>query len=91
MLIPRDHIARAEKAGVMITLVRTDSEQCDVVVRLGGQVRGRARMPSERVGHATFYRLAVVLDRLSFEVPSETMFERVMKDLATTHTVISED
>ena len=89
--MPRDHIARAEKAGVMITLVRTDSEQCDVVVRLGGQIKGRARVSSEREGQATFYRLAVVLDQLSFDLPSETMFERVMQDLSTTHTVISED
>jgi len=92
VLMPRDHIARAEKAGVMITLVKTDSEQCEVVVRLAGQIKARARVPSEQVGQATFYRLAVVLDRLSFELPSETMFEHVMEDLSTTpYPIISED
>jgi hypothetical protein len=89
--MPRDHIARAEKAGVMITLVETDSEQCDVVVRLGGQIRARAPVSSKQEGHAVFYRLAVLLDNLSFDLPSEAMFECVMESLSATHTAISED
>lgn len=82
MLMPSHHIARAEKAGVMLTLIRVPGDAVELVVKLHGRPRLRARLRSVEDGQAVFYRLAVVLDETSFELPSEDMFDIVRFDLA---------
>lgn len=84
MLMPSHHLARAEKAGVMLTLVRvpSDTTPCELVVKLHGRVRTRARVRSVEDGQAVFYRLARVLDDLSFDLSSEDMLEHVQCDLS---------
>ena len=84
MLMPSHHLARAEKAGVMLTLIRvpSDTTPCELVVKLSGKVRIRARVRSVDDGQAVFYRLARVLDELSFELSSEDMYDHVRFDLS---------
>lgn len=94
MLKP-DHLARAEKSEVMLILIRTSdaSAPCELRVKLSGRLRTRARMRSEKDGHAELYRLARLMDEESFATPPEQMFEivRVALDDSPTNPMITDE
>jgi hypothetical protein len=68
----------------LILLIKTPDVEspCELGLKLGGRLLTRARLRSIEDGQAVFYRLAQVLDALSFDLTSEEMFAALRTDLS---------